>query len=69
MKKTKLWIICEILKYLFYGAVPIGLFIWKCTSVGQVDGGTKFILGLFWLHTFNNSLLYYQKITCKRFCG
>ena len=43
MKKDKLYISLEIAKWIFFLALPIALFIWKCTTIGNADGGTKFI--------------------------
>jgi len=45
MRKTRLWIAMECLKWLFFAGVPIALFLWKCTSIGITDGGSKFIFG------------------------
>jgi len=46
MKKTVLWWITEILKWVFFAGFPIALFLWKCTSIGDTEGSTKFILGV-----------------------
>ena len=45
MKKDKLYVSLEVAKWAFFLLIPIALFIWKCTSIGNVEGGTKFILG------------------------
>lgn len=43
MKKDKKYWALEIAQLIFFLIVPIGLFIWKCTSI-QNDGGTQFII-------------------------
>lgn len=45
MKKDKLYIALEIAKWVFFLGIPLALFIWKCTSIGNSAGGTKFIVG------------------------
>ena len=45
MKKDKVYIILEIAKWFFFLVLPIAIFIWKCTTLGNIEGGTKFILG------------------------
>lgn len=46
MKKDKLYITLEVAKWFFFLGIPIALFIWKCTTLGQTPGGTKFIIGV-----------------------
>lgn len=45
MKKDKTYWILEALKILFFAVIPIALFIMKCTTLNQQQGGTKFIIG------------------------
>lgn len=40
-------ILLTVLEYIFFIGVPIGLFIWKCTTIGAEKSGTKFIVGAF----------------------
>lgn len=44
MKKDKTFIFLEIAKWLFFLVLPLGVFVWKCTTLGEVEGGTKFII-------------------------
>lgn len=43
MKKDITFILLEIAKWLFFLVIPVAVFIWKCTTLGAVEGGTKFI--------------------------
>lgn len=45
MKKDKMYWILEFCILAFYLIIPVALFIWKCTSIGEQEGGTKFIIG------------------------
>lgn len=45
MKKDKVYITLEIAKWFFFLGLPLALFIWKCTTLGNTEGGTKFIVG------------------------
>lgn len=45
MKKDKLYWSMEALKWVFFGVIPILIFIFKCTTITGQNGGVKFMIG------------------------